>query len=117
MVVSPARNGGRPASQSGAGDWGDYHIGHGGFCSDLDPPAGYWCSKAPPRGQSYNHTTRDTCGGVHKDCGGTQIHMAPAGIVYSTGNVLPNAPKYRDVAGAMVQAWRGKQNWYLGEPF
>lgn len=27
--------------QEGEGDWGDFHIGHGGFCDDLDPPAGY----------------------------------------------------------------------------
>jgi hypothetical protein len=28
-------------SQEGEGDWGDFHIGHGGFCDDIDPPAGY----------------------------------------------------------------------------
>lgn len=99
-------------NQDGGSACGSFHIGHGGFCSDLDPPAGYWCSKYPPRGQAYNHTTRDTCGGKYKSCGGTQIHMAPAGIVYSTGNVLPNAPKYSNATGAMVQAWRGKAGWY-----
>jgi len=99
-------------NQDGGSGCGTFHIGQGGFCSDLDPPVGYWCSKNPPRGQSYNHTTRDTCGGIHKDCGGTQIHMAPAGIVYSDGGVLPNAHTYQNATGAMVQAWRGRQNWY-----
>ena len=31
MNVTPASGGG----QSGEGDWGDFHIGHGGFCDDL----------------------------------------------------------------------------------
>ena len=72
----------------------------------------YWCSQAPPRGQAYNHTTRDTCSGQHHDCGGTQMHMSPAGVVYKGGNVLPNAPGYRNATGAMVQAWRGSAAWY-----
>ena len=38
--------------------------------------------------------------------------MSPAGVRYSAGDVLPNAPKYRNATGAMVQAWRGKQAWY-----
>ena len=36
MNVTPASGGG----QSGEGDSGDFHIGHGGFCDDLDPPTG-----------------------------------------------------------------------------
>jgi hypothetical protein len=109
IVFAPSS---RYNNQDGGSGCGTFHIGHGGFCSDLDPPVGYWCSKEPPRGQSYNHTTRDTCGGTHHDCGGTQIHMAPAGVVYTTGRVLPNAHTYQNATGAMVQAWRGLQNWY-----
>ena len=102
----------RIVNEEGAAGCGNFHIGIGGFCADLDPPVGYWCSKNPPRGQAYNHTTRDTCGGPHHDCGGTQIHMSPAGLVYSNGSVLPHAPHYRNASGAMVQAWRGGQAWY-----
>ena len=101
----------RALGEDGAAGCGNFHIGSGGFCSDLDPPVGYWCSQAPPRGQAYNHTTRDTCGGVFHSCGGTQMHMSPAGIHYSAGDVLPHAP-YRNATGAMVQAWRGTQAWY-----
>jgi hypothetical protein len=102
----------REMQEDGVAGCGNFHIGSGGFCSDLDPPVGYWCSKQPPRGQAYNHTTRATCGGKHHSCGGTQMHMSPAGVVYSSGNVLPNAPKYKNATGAMVQAWRGLQHWY-----
>jgi hypothetical protein len=38
-------------NEDGAAGCGNFHIGSGGFCADLDPPVGYWCSKAPPRGQ------------------------------------------------------------------
>ena len=27
---------------TGEGDWGEYHVGVGGYCDDLDPPTGYW---------------------------------------------------------------------------
>ena len=96
----------RSMQEDGAAGCGNFHIGSGGFCSDLSPPAGYWCSKSPPRGQAYNHTTRDTCGGKYHSCGGTQMHMAPAGVVF------PRAQAYRNATGAMVQAWRGEQSWY-----
>lgn len=29
---------------TGMGDWGDFHIGMGGYCDDLSPPTGYWCA-------------------------------------------------------------------------
>ena len=29
---------------TGEGDFGDYHIGVDGYCSDIYPAAGYWCS-------------------------------------------------------------------------
>ena len=38
------------------GDWGEYHLGLGGYCDDLDPPFGYWCAMKPPRGQESMHT-------------------------------------------------------------
>eukprot|EP00035_Acanthoeca_spectabilis_P015936 m.322113 g.322113 ORF g.322113 m.322113 type:complete len:169 (+) comp16454_c0_seq102:2541-3047(+) len=54
--------------QEGEGDWGDFHIGHGGFCDDLDPPAGYWCSQNPPRGNCYNSSTQTSKGYVNRRC-------------------------------------------------
>ena len=27
---------------TGEGDWGQFHIGQGGYCDDLTPPTGYW---------------------------------------------------------------------------
>ena len=92
-----AVGGGSPGG-SGEGDHGDYHIGHGGFCDDLDPPTGYWCSKHPPRGQCYDPGARTS-----KGC--TQTHMSPDGLTYNDG-LLPNAHKYANPKGAVVQAWR-----------
>ena len=40
--------GGTGATWTGEGDWGEYHLGMGGYCDDLDPPYGYWCAMAPP---------------------------------------------------------------------
>eukprot|EP00051_Salpingoeca_urceolata_P015335 m.198436 g.198436 ORF g.198436 m.198436 type:complete len:722 (-) comp18370_c0_seq6:228-2393(-) len=91
------------ASQQGEGDWGDYHVGYGGFCNDIDPPFGYWCSQQPPRGNCYDPKSRTSRG-----C--TQTHMSPDGISY--GALLPNAPSYRNATGAIVQAWRGMARWF-----
>ena len=49
----PSKEEGRPQPWTGEGDWGDFHIGSGGFCDDIYPPTGYWCSMAPPRGQCW----------------------------------------------------------------
>jgi hypothetical protein len=46
----------------GEGDWGDFHIGYGGFCDDLYPPTGYWCSQNPPRGNCYDPVKRTSQG-------------------------------------------------------
>ena len=88
----------RGGSQTGEGDQGDYHIGHGGFCDDLDPPTGYWCSQNPPRGQCYDSKDRTSTG-----C--TQTHMSPDGLTYTDEN-LPRAKDYANPKGAVVQAWR-----------
>ena len=45
------------SSWTGEGDWGEYHLGLGGYCDDLDPPFGYWCAMAPPRGQCWDKKT------------------------------------------------------------
>jgi len=91
-----SEEGGR--GQEGEGDWGDFHIGHGGFCDDINPPAGYWCSRNPPRGNCYNPTERSSRG-----C--TQTHMSPDGFTY-TDSLLPHAANYSNPKGAVVQAWR-----------
>eukprot|EP01060_Flectonema_neradi_P039947 TRINITY_DN896_c1_g1_i2.p1 TRINITY_DN896_c1_g1~~TRINITY_DN896_c1_g1_i2.p1 ORF type:complete len:953 (+),score=255.36 TRINITY_DN896_c1_g1_i2:56-2914(+) len=88
---------------TGEGDWGDYHIGMGGFCDDIDPPTGYWCSKNPPRGQCYN-PVKKTSGGC------TQTHMAPSGLFYA--GVLPQAANYSNPKGAVVNKWRGGGRWF-----
>ena len=51
-------------ADNGEGDWGDFHIGYGGFCDNLYPPAGYWCSQNPPRGNCYNPNNRTSRGCV-----------------------------------------------------
>ena len=69
------------------GACGDFHIGHGGFCNDLNDPSsgdtGYWCSQNPPRGQCYTPSDEASRG-----C--TQTHMAPDGLKY-TDALLPHA--------------------------
>ena len=45
------------SSWTGEGDWGEYHLGLGGYCDDLDPPFGYWCAMRPPRGQCWDQKT------------------------------------------------------------
>ena len=83
------------------GACGDFHIGHGGFCNDLNDPSsgdtGYWCSQNPPRGQCYTP-------GDESSRGCTQTHMAPDGLKY-TDALLPHAKSYANVKGAVVQAW------------
>ena len=97
MREEPGASAIESSPQTGEGDWGDFHIGHGGFCSDIDPPAGYWCSQNPPRGNCYDPKTRTSRG-----C--TQTHMSPDGLDYR--GVLPNADRYANPKGAVVQAWR-----------
>jgi len=84
---------------TGEGDWGDYHLGMGGYCDDLDPPVGYWCSMEPPRGQCFDNTTDEGHG-----C--TQTHMSPDGVVF------PRAAAYKNATGAVVQSWRGGGRWF-----
>ena len=83
----------------GEGDWGHYHLGLGGYCDDLDPPVGYWCSMDPPRGQCWDEATNEGSG-----C--TQTHMSPDGVVF------PRAATYANATGAVVQSWRGGGRWF-----
>ena len=91
---------------TGEGDWGDFYFGMGGFCDDISPPTGYWCSKTPPRGQCYD-PVKKTSGGC------TQTHMAPSGLSYK--DVLPQAANYSNPKGAVVQVWRGGGRWYTNQ--
>jgi hypothetical protein len=91
------------SSWTGEGDWGDFHIGMGGYCDDIEPPTGYWCSMEPPRGQCFDNKTRTSRG-----C--TQTHMSPDGLSY--GASLPHAANYSDAKGAVVQVWRGGGRWF-----
>ena len=38
----PLEEGQDGTKNTGQGDWGEYHLGHGGFCNDISPPFGYW---------------------------------------------------------------------------
>lgn len=87
------------SSWTGEGDWGEYHLGLGGYCDDLNPPVGYWCSMKPPRGQCWNKETNTGSG-----C--TQTHMSPDGMV------LERALQYSDPTTAVVQSWRGGGRWF-----
>ena len=91
------------SSWTGEGDWGDFHIGMGGYCDDIYPPTGYWCSMAPPRGQCFDNKTMTSTG-----C--TQTHMAPSGFSYA--GVLDRAENYSNPKGAVVQVWRGGGRWF-----
>lgn len=84
---------------TGEGAWGEYHLGMGGYCDDLDPPIGYWCSMDPPRGQCWDKETNEGSG-----C--TQTHMSPDGMVFE------RAKGYADPTGAVVQSWRGGGRWF-----
>jgi len=87
------------SSWTGEGDWGEFHLGLGGYCDDLDPPFGYWCAMKPPRGQCWNKAT-------NKGRGCTQTHMSPDGLV------LERAQNYSDPTTAVVQSWRGGGRWF-----
>lgn len=81
--------------QNGTGDWGMFIMGTGGTCDpsfggSYDPPYGYYCSSAPPRGQQFTHNP-------------------PVGMT-SLAGLLPRAP-YRNVTGAVVHAWM-PQHYY-----
>ena len=84
-----------PASQGARQPWtgmgaaGQFHIGVGGTCVDVTPPAGYWCASDAPR-----NITR---------------HSAPSGVHVTSEN-LPNFP-YKNATGAVVFAWR-PYHWY-----
>ena len=84
---------------TGEGDWGEYHLGLGGYCDDLEPPFGYWCAMHPPRGQCWNQTTNIGSGCV-------QTHMSPDGMV------LSRAAGYAHPEDAVVQSWRGGGRWF-----
>lgn len=87
------------SSWTGEGDWGEYHLGLGGYCDDLEPPVGYWCAMDPPRGQCWDKATNTGSG-----C--TQTHMSPDGVVF------PRAATYANATGAVVQSWRGGGRWF-----
>lgn len=107
VVVTPAdwpsvewptgERGGSP--WTGEGDWGDFHLGLGGYCDDLDPPFGYWCAMHPPRGQCWDKES-------NRGLGCTQTHMSPDGVV------LPRALKYTHPEDAVVHSWRGGGRWF-----
>lgn len=92
-----SENGG--SKWTGEGDWGEYHLGLGGYCDDLDPPFGYWCAMSPPRGQCWDKKT-------NKGRGCTQTHMSPDGLV------LERAKNYSNPTTAIVQSWRGGGRWF-----
>ena len=91
------------SSWTGEGDWGEFHIGVGGYCDDLevvpDGPTGYWCAMKPPRGQCWDKKTN-----VGSGC--TQTHMSPDGMV------LPRAANYSHPEDAVIQSWRGGGRWF-----
>ena len=87
------------SSWTGEGDWGEYHLGLGGYCDDLDPPFGYWCAMQPPRGQCWDKASNHGSGCV-------QTHMSPEGMV------LPRAANYSHPEDAVVQSWRGGGRWF-----
>eukprot|EP01084_Bolivina_argentea_P066965 122064_1 len=74
-----------PKRNTTQGNWFEqYQMGVGGCCSEMVPPAGYWC-------------------GSETQGGGAFTYVIPSGIDYT--GVLPNAP-YKDVTGGVIQAWR-----------
>jgi hypothetical protein len=87
------------SSWTGEGDWGEYHVGMGGYCDDLDPPYGYWCAMRPPRGQCWDAATNVGSGCV-------QTHMSPDGVV------LPRAANYSRPQTAVLMSWRGGGRWF-----
>jgi hypothetical protein len=87
------------SSWTGEGDWGEFHIGTGGYCDDLTPPAGYWCAMHPPRGQCWDEKTNVGSGCV-------QTHMSPDGMA------LPRAANYSHPEDAVIQSWRGGGRWF-----
>eukprot|EP00937_MAST-01D_sp_MAST-1D-sp2_P004825 g4825.t1 len=87
------------SSWTGEGDWGEYHLGLGGYCDDLEPAYGYWCAMNPPRGQCWDKKT-------NKGSGCVQTHMSPEGMV------LERAHNYSDPTTAVVQSWRGGGRWF-----
>ena len=90
-----------PTCWTGQGDWGEFHLGLGGYCDDVFPPVGYWCANRPPRGQLWNKTTNRG-----SPNGWEQIHMSPDGMW------LPKAVNYTHAEDAVVHAWRGGQRWH-----
>ena len=78
---------------SGDGQWGEFHIGGGGYCAaqGLNPPVGYWCTMDSPRGKNF-------------------YFRSPSGIVID--GVLPQAVNYSNPKGAVIQAWRGSGRWF-----
>lgn len=84
---------------TGEGDWGEYHVGVGGYCDDLEPPTGYWCAMNPPRGQCWDKKTNTGTG-----C--CQTHMSPDGMV------IPRAANWSHPEDAVVQSWRGGGRWF-----
>jgi hypothetical protein len=91
--------GGSAEHWTGEGDWGEFHIGVGGYCNDLSPPSGYWCAMAPPRGQCWDKAKNEGSGCV-------QTHMSPDGMV------LARAANWSDPTTGVVQSWRGGGRWF-----
>ena len=124
-------------ASAGQGNWGEFHLGLGGYCDDVEPPVGYWCASHPPRGQVWNKTTNRGNGweqvGTHPRIPPCAAPSAPSADVYSEysfvraraccsplrllqihmspdGMWLPRAARYRHPEDAVVQAWRGGMN-------
>ena len=91
--------GGSALDWTGEGDWGEFHIGVGGYCDDLSPPTGYWCAMSPPRGQCWDKKSNHGSGCV-------QTHMSPDGMV------LDRAANWSDPTTGVVQSWRGGGRWF-----
>ncbi len=72
---------------TGEGDWGQFHMGMNGYCSNgVYPPIGYWCAANPPR-----HI---------------ETHQSPDGVVFD------RAARYSEPSTGVINAWRGGGRWY-----
>eukprot|EP01060_Flectonema_neradi_P004382 TRINITY_DN12821_c0_g1_i1.p1 TRINITY_DN12821_c0_g1~~TRINITY_DN12821_c0_g1_i1.p1 ORF type:complete len:937 (+),score=210.86 TRINITY_DN12821_c0_g1_i1:61-2871(+) len=78
---------------TGEGQWGEFHVGVGGYCSGqgIDPPVGYWCAMDAPRGANL-------------------YYRSPSGL--SIEGTIPQAVNYSNPKGAVVQSWRAGGRWY-----
>ena len=82
---------GQSADLFGMGDWGAFVLGKGGFCKEMTPDVGYWCTQNNGRSK-------------------TLPHFSPYGFNYSS--TLPQAAAYKNPEDAVVNVWRGNGRWY-----